>query len=291
MSDAGRAERMSRDVIIGLVLLAVAVLLGLSRCAGQQPATTTPPATSTTPSGTGASVQPDQDGYRYLVSRERYVVQHPDSAQPEIQTRLRESWSATDEWTWARQTGSDPAHFIFAPDADAATIRQSPPDPVALDMALRSRVRAGERARGEAPATEAELDNILFDFIYQVLALDYRPPSALPEDYRAALVDLLAGLDGATRTADVADPEGRTATRVTYLNRSARPGWTQHLYLDGRHQFLAYSYAIDGTEDRGAHIVTERNVVSTIPDDVLAVLGSEREAKELWKCPDSTDQC
>ena len=127
MSDAGRAERMSRDVIIGLVLLAVAVLLGLSRCAGQQPATTTPPATSTTPSGTGASVQPDQDGYRYLVSRERYVVQHPDSAQPEIQTRLRESWSATDEWTWARQTGSDPAHFIFAPDADAATIRQSRP--------------------------------------------------------------------------------------------------------------------------------------------------------------------
>lgn len=275
-------------MVAGLVLLAVAVLLGLSRCASQQPAATSSP----TPSSVVViPSQPDQDGYRYVTSRERYVVQHSDSARLEVQTRLRESWTTTDGWTWARQTGTDPAHFIFAPDTTAETIRQSPPDPAALDTTLRSRIRASEQAQGLSPDSAAELDSIVFDFIYQALAMDYRPSSALPEDYRKALADLLAELDGATRTTEVADPEGRTATRITYLNQQAQPGWTQHLYLDSHHQFLAYTYTIDGTQHTGEHVITERRIVTTMPDDVLTVLGDAREPKQLWKCPDQTDQC
>lgn len=291
VSDASRAETLSRDAIIGLVLLAVAMLLGLSRCASQQPAAISSP----TPSVVPVLAQPDPHGYLYQVSRERYVVPASTRSPVEVQTRLRESWTATDGWTWARQTGTDPAHFIFAPESDWLTTQQAGPDPGAIDKAFRSRIREGERGAGLTHATTAELDANLFDSVYNEMWAGYRPEGALPEDYRRALWDVLAGLPGATVATGVLDSEGRTATRITYLNEQAQPGWTQSIYFDSDYLFLGYTYTIDESQGRGEgsgeHVVINRRIVATIPDDVLSVLGDQREEKQLWRCPDKTSRC
>ena len=287
VGDASRAEGVSRDMIIGLVVLAVAMLLGLSRCGSQQPAVGSSP----TPSVVAVRVQPDLRGYTYQVSRERYVVPAPDGSPLEVQTRVRESWTATDGWTWARQTGTDPAHFIFAPDIRWQTIRQGAPDPAAIDKALRSQIRASQNAAGLTPSTPAELDDLLFNLVYDELAAGHWPLGALPEGHRRGLMNVLAGLPGATVAANVLDTEGRTATCITYRNEQARPGMTQSIYFDSGSQFIGYTYTVDHTEERGERIITDRRIVATIPDEVLAVLGLKREAKQLWKCPDQTTQC
>jgi len=287
VGDASRAEGVSREMIIGLVVIAVAMLLGLSRCGSQQPAASSSP----TPSVVAVRVQPDPRGYTYQVSRERYVVPAPDGSPLEVQTRVRESWTATDGWTWARQTGTDPARFIFAPGIRWETIRQAAPDPAAIGKALRSQIRASQNAAGLTPSTPAELDDLLFNLVYDELAAGYRPDGALPEDYRRGLMNVLAALPGATVAANVLDTEGRTATCITYRNEQARPGMTQSIYFDSEYQFIGYTYTVDHTEERGERIITERRIVATIPDEVLAVLGDKREEKQLWKCPDQTTQC
>lgn len=267
-------------MIIGLVLLAVAVLLGLSRCSIQQPAATRSPVPSSTPSVVAVPAQPDLHGYEYRVSRERYVLRQSEDSPLEVQTRLRESWIATtDGWEWARQTGSEPAHFIFAPSTDWQSIRQAPPDAAAIGKTLRPRFQA----TGLPPLNRSELDDVLFQFVYDEMAVAPLPDGALPDDYRQALVDLLAGLDGATRTSGVSDPEGRTATRITYVNQQAQPGMTRSLYFDTGNQFLAYEYTVDGTPQHGVHTFIERRIVAQIPDDVLAILGSDRVDQVIWQ--------
>lgn len=287
MGDTSRAEGVSRDTIVGLLVLAVAMLLVLSKCGSQQPAASSSP----TPKVVAVRVQPDPHGYIHQVSRERYVVPAPDGSALEVQTRLRESWTAADGWTWARQTGTDPAHFIFAPSTDWQTIRQTTPDPAAIDKALRSKIRASENAAGLSPSTPAEMNELLFDFVYDELASGYRPEGALPEDYRHGLMNVLAGLPGADVAANVPDTEGRTATCITYRNKHARPGMTQLIYFDRDYQFIGYTYTVENTEERGERTITERRSVATIPDEVLSVLGDQREEKQLWKCPDQTAQC
>lgn len=287
VGDATRAESLSRDMIIVLVVVAVGMFLGLSRCASQQPAASSSP----TPSVVAVPIQPDRQGYLYQVSHERYVVPASDGSPLEVQTRLRESWSATDGWTWARQTGTDPAHFIFAPGTDWQAIRKAAPNPAAIDKALRSQIRASQKTAGLTPATPAELDDLLFNFVYDELASGYRPNGALPENYRQALMNMLASLPGATPATKVLDPEGRTATRITYRNEQARPGMTQSIYFDRDYQFIGYTNTVRDTAERGERIITDRRIVATIPDEVLAVLGDQREEKQLWKCPYQTTQC
>lgn len=282
--DASRAKVVSRDVIVGLVILAVAALLGLSRCASQRPAATSSPAPSTTPSVVAVPSQPDLHGYSYLISRERYVVRPSDNDPLEVQTRLRESWSATtDGWTWARQTGDEPAHFIFAPDTHWQAIRQGPSESTAIARTLRSQIRASDQAAGVSPATPAELDDRLFDFIYSEMAIAYLPAGAIPGDYRRALVDVLSGLDGSTRTAAVRDPEGRASIRISYVNQQARPGMSRSLFFDTGNQFLAYTYTVDGGTQTGVHTITERRIIAKVPDEVLAILGSHRVEQAIWK--------
>lgn len=67
-------------------------------------------------------------GYEYTVRRERYIVRQDATAPLEVQFRLRESWRAADGWAWARQTGDEPAQFIFAPDTDWSALCDPPAD-------------------------------------------------------------------------------------------------------------------------------------------------------------------
>lgn len=274
VDDRSRTEVVSRDVILGLLLFALAVLVGVSRCTREPPAPSTLPEPSSTPSAVAVPTQPDPQGYEYTVRRERYVVRQSEAEPLEVQSRLRESWRAPDGWAWARQTGDEPAHFIFAPYAAWRWVTEVRPRAEDLDAHLRTRM---------VGATPSEVDDQLFNFVYEVFSVATLPAGTLPGSYREALVDMLAGLGGVTVTRNVPDPDGRTSTQVTFVTDDHRPGMVQSLYLDADNQFLAYDFTVAGTGDVGADVITERRIVSAIPDDVLHVLGSDRVEKQLWQ--------
>ena len=283
-----RSERMSREAIIGLLSIAVvAAVFGLSRCTSQQPAALDTP----TQSPLAAPTQPDARGYAYRVSHERYVIRGATGTEPiEVQTRVRESWTAPDGWTWARQTGTDPAYFIFAPATDWERVRATKPDAVELDRKLRSSIRASEQSGGLAPATPAELDNLVRQQVDDLMVSENQPYGALPEDHRRALVGVLAKLPGATTAENVTDSQGRTATRITFRNEQARPGMTESWFFNRHPDYLASTFTVTDSGERGERFIDQRRTVASIPNEVLAVLGDQRADKQIWKCEDRTNQ-
>lgn len=258
-----------------LMLLVLFVLLGVSR--GSLPGLTTLPGQN--PSGSSGSQnpsppvdvapQPDPGGYEYRVTEERYVVLQ-SAGELQVQQRRRESWRASDGWTWARQTGDDPAQFIFTPDVGWQQIRRAQPQAADQQRVMRKALQGVSRS---------ELANAQFNFVNDALGSETLPASSLPTNYRKALVAALARNDGVTVTRHVPDPVGRDSIRISLT----APESTVHIYLDRDYQYLAYTGIAKGSGESASKIVSERRRVTKVPNELLSVLGSERVEKAMWR--------
>lgn len=231
-------------MLVAAILLALLVAFwpnpatpGVSRRPPQVPPSsgtgTTPPAPSSSPAR-GAVSQPDLSGYEYRVSTERYLVRQQDG-QLEVQDRRRESWRAGDGWVWARQIGSDPGRFIFAPTNERRAIRAARPTTAAQQRVLHTMVGT---AKTSTEVTQAE-----YGFVEQLLSTENLPDSALPQAYRSALLGALATNDGVTTTKHVNDPAGRDATRISWTSGPL----TMSLYLDRDDNYLASTQVVEHT--------------------------------------------
>ena len=271
-----RARRSHFDwyIVIMLLLLTLAVVVALgggkaltkrSPSAGGLPAPAS--ASLSTPPATVPS-QPGVDGYEYRITEERYVVQQ-QTGQFEVQNRRRESWRASDGWSWARQTGSDPGRFIFSPNVDWKPIRAAKPDARDMTQVMR-------RTLAAVPASE--FLSAEFNCVNDLLGSETLPPESLPAEYRRAIIAALANNDGVEVRLHVLDPNGRNSTRV----RLSNPKFSISLYFDRDDRYLAYAASAVGSEERASRIVTERRQVSQIPQDLLQAVGSERVEKAIW---------
>lgn len=264
---------------MALLLLALIgiVSVSLSFSTNRRPteATVSPTPSSTLtppPSVDVVATQPDADGYEFTQRRECYVVRQSETDPLEVQVRLRESWRASDGWAWARQTGDEPAQFIFDPDTDWRSVREVPAEAAKQRAHLKTKVGG---------TTSAEVDDGLFTFVSDLLGVETLPADALPNTYRRAMVDMLAGMKSVTVTRRARDPEGRSATRVTLSPHNVQLGMIQSLYLNDRNELLAQTFTIKGTGEHGTNVITQSRIVAQIPAELLTVLGSDRVTKEL----------
>lgn len=271
-----RRSQWVRDLAITLLLLSVGVVLVAAWGGGLPGGSSTPTPAPTTSASVRPEVeepaQPAAEGYEHLVTEEHYVLIQ-DDGKTEIQQRRRESWRATDGWTWARQTGSDPGSFIFEPDTDWKVVRRAKPDAAALEQVMR------DTATG---APSSKVVNAEFNFVSGLLGVESLPAGSLPTNYREALIAALAMNDEIAVTQHVLDPLGRDSTRIT-LTDSDDPNLTQSLFLDRGYQYLASTAAAKGTAERGSRVITRRDHIDKIPADLLVALGSERVTKANWK--------
>ncbi len=270
-------RRAVRFSLLPLLLLAIAVLVGSLWFA--RPETLPPPSQepsasvgSSSPPVEVAPAQPDLNGYEYMVSEERYVIRQ-DSGELEVQQRRRESWRAADGWAWARQTGSDPGKFVLKPYTEWELITRGRADATALEKVLR-KIVGGVAA--------SKIDNAEFNFVADMFAVATLPAGSLPKAYRKAIVGALARNHSVTVTRHVRDPLGRNSTRLSFTDADYRSDLTQSIYLDGEYQYLAYAAAVRDSDESGSRIVTERRRVDRIPEDLLAITGSERVEKAMW---------
>lgn len=278
-----RRERMQLTLVALLILLLLSALWLRSPLRGslrsgasaptQGAATPTQGVTAAQSAPVGGQSQPAPEGYVYRVSTERYLVPQ-ENGKLQLQHRQRESWTAPDGWAWARQTGNDqgdPASFIFAPDTDWQRLRRQDPTVAGVQQAMHQAL----------PGPASDLPEDEFNFVYDLLATESLPASALPTSYRAALVAALAGNAGMTLTRHAHDPLGRESTRITWSGKAGSASGTLTLYLDDDYQFLAYTEQFtDGS--RGSRIITDQRHVGSIPKDLLAKVGSKRVAKVMW---------
>lgn len=257
-------------VVVGLLIVWVGPARPSTDNAPGNPET--PAGNPATPAGTAqspdtAQSQSSANGYQYQVLEERYVT-HQQDGSLQVQQRRRESWTAPDGWTWARQTGFDPARFILPPSVDWQAIRASKPTAADVARALDKSV---------VGATASERPNAEFNFVNDFLGTATLPDSCLPLDYRRAIVTALARNPGVTVKSHVTDPLGRAdSTQITLTS----PHSTISIFLDADLQYLAYTGQGDDGE-RAYRVVSDRRHVDRIPDDLLAQLGGDRVAKVI----------
>lgn len=213
--------------------------------------------------------QPGVGGYLYQVTEERYVVRG-QSGELETQERRRESWRAADGWTWARQTGYDPAKFIFAPDPNVEAIKRTAPTVGDVEKAM-------DKILAAVP--QNEMVKAKFNFVSDLIGSESLPAEALPRSYRKALVGVLYSSAGVDVAEGVLDPLGRRAIRIQLTGAAS----TISIYLDQGYQYLAYVGTAPDSAETASRVVTERRQVAMVPDDLLAKLGSERVVKAEWE--------
>lgn len=222
------------------------------------------------PTRTAVPVQPDLEGYEYLLTEEHaYAVDVDGRIEP--LERRRESWRAADGWMWARQTGGEPARFIFASYPAWKYVRQAEPQADELEKAIVALVDP------DGSSSEQERIAAGFDFVEELLGLAPLPEGALPLDYRQALVDMLGQQDGIVVSRQARDPVGREATRITLTSTDV----VRSFWVDADYLYLAYEDTVEG-QDPARLVVVDRRRVADIPDDLLTELGTERVSKVIW---------
>lgn len=214
------------------------------------------------------SSQPALTGYQYRVTEEHYVVQAQDG-RTGVGDRRRESWRAPDGWTWARQTGTDPGQFIFPPSVDWKPVQSGRPDPADQERIL-------SRTVGQASSSDkVEME---FSYVQDLLGSETLPATSMPEDYRTAVIDALDLHDSIAVTRHAVDPRERDSIRVTL----AGSAFTQSIYLDRNHEYLANKATDAHTGEKTSRVVISRRHVASIPQDLLVELGSARVEKTEW---------
>lgn len=177
----------------------------------------------------------------------------------------RSTWTASDGWSWAHQTGHDAHYYVFAPVPKNYDLHSVPADPALMEAYLRLRVG------GSTSVEEA-----MFEAVRETLGFTPTPAATRVTTFR-----MLARIPGVTVTEGSTDPAGRPATRLSFVDEEHRPGIVNSIYLDAATTYpLADLKTQDGTPYY-TRIYTERRVVAALPDDIVAVLGADRTAKEV----------
>ena len=175
----------------------------------------------------------------------------------------RSTWTAPDGWSWADQTGYGAAHFIFRPAPKNYDLNTVPADPAVMEAYLRALVG------GSTSAEEA-----LFEAVRATLAF-----TPTPVDTRVAAIRMLARVTGVTVVEATTDPLGRPATRVDFVDDRHRPGLVNSIFLDPDTTQLLAQLKTENGRPIYTCLFTERRLVGQLPDDIRAVLGSERIEK------------
>lgn len=204
------------------------------------------------------------DGSYELTVYEDWGIAASDNGPLPYATR-RSTWTATDGWAWAHQTGDDPAYYILPPAPRNYDLNAVPADPTVMEAYLRARVM------GSSSVEEA-----LFEAVKETLAFTPTPAAT-----RAASIRMLAGVPGVTVTENTTDPDGRPATQVTFVDDQHRPGVANAIYLDpGTTQVIAELRTENG-KPLYTCIYTERRIVPSLPDDIIRILGTDRREKSI----------
>lgn len=177
----------------------------------------------------------------------------------------RTTWTASDGWSWARQTGDDPASYIFPPAPRNYDLNAVPADPDVMEAYLRARVM------GSSSVEEA-----LFEAVRGTLGFTPTPATT-----RAAAIRMLAGVPGITVTENATDPEGRPATKVAFVDEQHRPGMVNAIYLNPRTTQVVAELKTQHGQPRYTRIYTQRRIVYRLPSDIVKTLGTERIEKSI----------
>ncbi|MDQ7991694.1 MAG: hypothetical protein AAGC63_14915 [Propionicimonas sp.] len=178
---------------------------------------------------------------------------------------VRSTWTGADGWAWAHQTGDDPAYYIFPPAPRNYDLNAVPADPTVMEAYLRARVM------GSSSVEEA-----LFEAVKETLAFTPTPAAT-----RAASIRMLAGVPGVTVTENTTDPNGRPATKVAFVDEQRRPGVVNALYLDPDTTQVVAELRTQNTKPFYTCIYTERRIVTSLPDNIINTLGTDRTYKSI----------
>lgn len=177
----------------------------------------------------------------------------------------RSTWTAADGWAWAHQTGDDAAYYIFRPAPRNYDLNAVPADPTVMEAYLRARVM------GSSSVEEA-----LFEAVKETLIFTPTPAAT-----RAASIRMLAGVPGITVTDGTADPAGRPATKVAFVDEKHRPGIVNAIYLDPTTTQIVAELQTQNGQPYYTCIYSERRIVHSLPDDIIRTLGTARTEKSI----------
>jgi hypothetical protein len=180
-------------------------------------------------------------------------------------TSRRSTWTAADGWSWVHQTGNDPAWYIFKPGPKNYDLNDVPADPAIMETYLRARVL------GSSSVEEA-----LFEAVKETLIFTPTPAAT-----RAAAIRMLARVPSVTVVEDTADPSGRDATEVRFVDEDHRPGIVNAIYLDPGNTQLIAELQTENGKPYYTCLYTERRIVTSLPDEITRVLGNHREEKTI----------
>jgi len=202
------------------------------------------------------------DKFELTVTRDSGVSIDESGAQlPYASTRS--TWIASDGWSWAHQTGNDPAYYIFAPAERPYDLQAVPPDPAAMEAYLRARVQGS-----------TSVDEAMYEAVQDQLMFTLTSPAT-----RAAAIRMLGRIEGTSVTEGAADPSGRPSTKVAFVDEQKRPGEVKSMFFNPEDsQLLATTDERDGSPV-WTSVYVERRVVDAIPEEILKVLGSKRTEK------------
>ena len=185
-------------------------------------------------------------------------------------TDTRRTWRAPDGWAWAHETGQGDHYHLIPALCYPWSLDGATPDPAGIVDYLRTRV-TGSNSNDEA--------------VFEAITAHLRE-GVVPADLRAAEIRALGLIGHVTVTENAVDPAGRPATQVDFID----PGYPQgrRFYFDpADSQILADQYLLGGAVDSWT-IVTERRIVDSIPAEVTAMLGTDRDYHSVHVMPDGS---
>jgi len=204
------------------------------------------------------------DGSYELTVYEDWGIAQSDNG-PYSYATVRSTWTAADGWSWARQTGDDPAFYIFRPAPRNYDLNAIPADPAVMEVYLRARVM------GSSSVEEA-----LFEAVKETLVFTPTPAAT-----RAASIRMLASVPGVTVTENTTDPKGRPATKVAFNDEQHRAGIVNAIYVDPATTQVIAELQTQNGEPYYTCIYTERRIVPSLPDYIIETLGANRMEKSI----------
>lgn len=268
-----------RRIVLRVAAASVAAVLGLVALVTMAPRGALPTATALDRlAAVAAQGQPVVIGPGTFLHQRREETQTPIAAAASTgfvvpaERRVRDSWIDSAGTVWASETvnGELRVYHFPAPGSSSplplspAGVAALPEDPESLAALLASRVT------GSTSTEEA-----VFTYVGDIANLGY-----VPGRIRAAAIRVLAGLSHVVVTST------ENQTIVTFRDEVARPGVSSSLVFDtASAQLVATS--TEAPELTFTSRLSEPDLVSAVPESVLAHAATMPDAGEPWVRPDS----